>query len=106
VYQVWPEPVIRIASSLITYMRSFDGVCSERELMEIQLRQYAEVVGGRPRGYRAPVWDFSDATLGLLEEYGFEWDSSLMGREFEPYHPRPVTLNWEGANQFGAPSPY
>jgi peptidoglycan-N-acetylglucosamine deacetylase len=23
----------------------------ERELMEIQLRQYAEVVGGRPRGY-------------------------------------------------------
>ena len=28
-----------------------------------------------------------------------------MGREFEPYHPRPVTLNWEGANQFGAPSP-
>jgi peptidoglycan/xylan/chitin deacetylase (PgdA/CDA1 family) len=77
----------------------------ERELMEIQLRQYAEVVGGRPRGYRSPAWDFSDATLGLLEEYGFEWDSSLMGREFEPYHPRPVTLNWEGANQFGAPSP-
>ena len=77
----------------------------ERALMEIQLRQYAEVVGGRPRGYRSPAWDFSDATLGLLEEYGFEWDSSLMGREFEPYHPRPVTLNWEGANQFGASSP-
>jgi hypothetical protein len=41
----------------------------------------------RPRGFRSPAWDFSEATLGLLEEFGYEWDSSLMGREFEPYHP-------------------
>ena len=31
--------------------------------------------------------DFSDATLGLLEELGFVWDSSLMGRDFEVYRP-------------------
>ncbi|MGH3217952.1 MAG: polysaccharide deacetylase family protein [Streptosporangiaceae bacterium] len=76
----------------------------ERRLMELQLAQYAQVVGGRPRGYRSPAWDFSESTLGLLEEFGFEWDSSLMGRDFEPYHPRPVTVNWESANQFGPPS--
>jgi peptidoglycan/xylan/chitin deacetylase (PgdA/CDA1 family) len=77
----------------------------ERELMEIQLRQHEEVVGRRPRGYRSPAWDFSPVTLSLLEEYGFEWDSSLMGRDFEPYHPRSVTVNWKSANVFGPPSP-
>jgi peptidoglycan/xylan/chitin deacetylase (PgdA/CDA1 family) len=76
----------------------------ERELMEIQLRQHDQIVGAKPRGYRSPAWDFSDATLGILEDFGFEWDSSLMGREFEPYHPRPVTVAYESANQFGAPS--
>jgi peptidoglycan/xylan/chitin deacetylase (PgdA/CDA1 family) len=76
----------------------------ERELMERQLEQYAQIVGGRPRGYRSPAWDYSETTLSLLEEYGFEWDSSLMGREFEPYHPRRVKVNWESASEFEPPS--
>jgi peptidoglycan/xylan/chitin deacetylase (PgdA/CDA1 family) len=77
----------------------------ERELMDIQLQQHDQIVGKRPRGYRSPAWDFSEITLELLEEQGFEWDSSLMGRDFEPYHPRPVTVNWKSANEFGPPSP-
>jgi len=76
----------------------------ERELMTRQIEQYAAVVGGRPRGYRSPAWDFSDVTMQLLEEFGYEWDSSLMGREFEPYRPRPVTVNWEEASTFGMES--
>jgi peptidoglycan-N-acetylglucosamine deacetylase len=77
----------------------------ERELMEIQLAQHEQIVGRRPRGYRSPAWDFSPDTLGLLEEFGFDWDSSLMGRDFEPYHPRPVTVNYKTASEFGPPSP-
>ena len=80
------------------------GPDRERELMAKQIEQYTSVVGGRPRGYRSPAWDLSDATIGLLEEFGYEWDSSLMGREFEPYRPRPVEVNWEEASQFGPPS--
>jgi peptidoglycan/xylan/chitin deacetylase (PgdA/CDA1 family) len=76
----------------------------ERRLMELQLAQHEKVVGRRPRGYRSPAWDFSPHTLGLLEEYGFEWDSSLMGRDFEPYRPRPVVAHRERANDFGPPS--
>ena len=77
----------------------------ERELMELQLEQHQQVVGKRPRGYRSPSWDFTDVTLPLLEEFGFEWDSSLMGRDFEPYHPRPVIIDYEKGNRFGPPSP-
>jgi peptidoglycan-N-acetylglucosamine deacetylase len=77
----------------------------ERELMELQLEVHQRVIGRHPRGYRSPSWDFSQITLSLLEEFGFEWDSSLMGRDFEPYHPRPVLIDYEKGNQFGPPSP-
>jgi peptidoglycan/xylan/chitin deacetylase (PgdA/CDA1 family) len=77
----------------------------EEALLQRQLEQHVAVVGRRPRGYRSPAWDFTEETLGLLERYGFEWDSSLMGREFAPYHPRPVTVGWESGSTFGDASP-
>lgn len=81
-------------------------VDTERRLMGRQLEQHAQVVGRRPRGYRSPAWDFTEHTLALLEEFGFDWDSSLMGRDFEPYHPRPVVrVNWESGSEYGQPSP-
>lgn len=45
-------------------------------------------IGVTPRGFRSPSADFSAATLGLLESYGFAYDSSLMADDFRPYHPR------------------
>lgn len=77
----------------------------ERRLMELQISQHESLLGRRPAGYRSPAWDFSDSTLGLLEEFGFSWDSSLMGRDFEPYRPRPVvSQSREEGNIFGEPS--
>jgi peptidoglycan/xylan/chitin deacetylase (PgdA/CDA1 family) len=43
-----------------------------------------ESVVGRPRGYRAPGWELTAETFGLLAELGFEWDSSMMGDD-RPY---------------------
>jgi peptidoglycan-N-acetylglucosamine deacetylase len=78
----------------------------ERRLMDVQLAAHEQVVGRRPRGYRSPSWNFSEATLSLLLEYGFDWDSSLMGRDFEAYRPRPVTtVSLEEGNTFGVPAP-
>lgn len=77
----------------------------EQRLMERTLEAHQRIVGKRPRGYRSPAWDFTDNTLGILHQQGFDWDSSLMGRDFVPYHPRPVTVNWEQGNVFGDPSP-
>ena len=74
----------------------------ERRLLELQLRQHEALLGSRPRGYRSPALDVTDVTLDLLAEYGFDWDSSLMGRDFEPYRPRMVTtVDLEKGNTFG-----
>lgn len=40
--------------------------------------------GRRPRGYRAPLYNFSENTLDLLVEEGFAYDASLMGDD-QPY---------------------
>ena len=42
----------------------------------------------RPVGYRSPAWDFSERTAQLLCDFGFLYDSSLMGDDFEPYYMR------------------
>jgi peptidoglycan/xylan/chitin deacetylase (PgdA/CDA1 family) len=78
----------------------------ERRLLELQVRLHEEIIGRRPRGYRSPALDVTDSTLALLDEFGFEWDSSLQGRDFFPYHPRMVTdIDLERGNTFGDPSP-
>jgi peptidoglycan/xylan/chitin deacetylase (PgdA/CDA1 family) len=78
----------------------------ERRLLELQIKLHQELVGHRPVGYRSPAFDFSPHTLSLLEEFDFVWDSSLMGRDFIPYRPRPVIeIDRENGNTFGEPSP-
>jgi peptidoglycan/xylan/chitin deacetylase (PgdA/CDA1 family) len=58
----------------------------------------------RPEGYRSPAWDNSPHTVGLLLEYGFAYESSLMAGDFEPYWCR-VGDRWttNGPYEFGAP---
>ena len=46
-------------------------------------------IGVVPGGYRAPGWELTPVTLGLLGELGFAWDSSLMGDE-RPYRVGPL----------------
>ena len=79
-------------------------VAEERRLIEVQIALHEKLLGSRPRGYRSPALDVTDHTLPLLREYGFDWDSSLMGHDFEPYRPRLVTnIDRESGNTFGPP---
>lgn len=43
------------------------------------------VAGVRPSGYRAPWWEATYRTPGLLARHGFRYDSSLMDAD-RPYH--------------------
>ncbi|OBB58477.1 polysaccharide deacetylase [Mycobacterium sp. 852013-51886_SCH5428379] len=58
----------------------------EEEIVVIDrgLAALADVAGVRPVGYRAPMWDLSWRTPGLLAERGFLYDSSLMDAD-HPY---------------------
>jgi peptidoglycan/xylan/chitin deacetylase (PgdA/CDA1 family) len=55
----------------------------EREAMGRGLQLFRDS-GIQPLVYRSPSWDFSPATLRLLKEFGFRFDSSLMADD-RPY---------------------
>lgn len=61
---------------------------AERADIERGIESVERVTGSTPVGYRSPSWDFSEHTRDLLAEFGFEWDSSEMARDFEPYRMR------------------
>ncbi|MFA1611075.1 polysaccharide deacetylase family protein [Halobellus rubicundus] len=67
---------------------TYPDAASERADIRRGIEAIEALTGRRPTGYRSPSWDFSEHTLSLLQELGFEWDSSQMGREFRPYRLR------------------
>lgn len=57
----------------------------EEDALALGIQEIERQAGLRPTGYRAPLWQPSMHTIGLLEREGFEFDSSLMGDDFTPY---------------------
>jgi len=62
------------------------GVTAQEEADNLDrgLDALEEVAGVRPTGYRAPMWDLSWRSPGLLADRGFLYDSSLMDADV-PY---------------------
>ena len=59
-------------------------VDEERHWINRGVEIIKEHTGKKPRGFRAPLYNFSENTLDLLLEFGFTYDASLMGHE-HPY---------------------
>jgi len=57
---------------------------TERRLLEQAIATVTEIAGRRPVGYRAPSWNFSPATLSIVRDMGFLYESSLMADD-RPY---------------------
>jgi peptidoglycan-N-acetylglucosamine deacetylase len=57
---------------------------NERRILEEQLDIYQRHLGLRPQGYRSPSWSLNNRSPRLLKEFGFVYDSSLMGDDI-PY---------------------
>ena len=75
---------------------------AERAVLERGLLALDRSVGVRPRGYRSPAWDNSSHTIELLLEYGFRYESSLMGDDFTPYWCRVGdAIDRDGPYRFG-----
>ena len=56
----------------------------EKDLVARAMAELERLTGYKPVGYRAPSWNFSAATLAILRELGFLYDSSLMADD-DPY---------------------
>jgi peptidoglycan/xylan/chitin deacetylase (PgdA/CDA1 family) len=67
---------------------NFETREDEKADVERAIESIRDLTGQKPSGYRSPYWDYSKHTLGIIQELGFEWDSSLMGHDFQPYYVR------------------
>lgn len=78
----------------------------ERASLERGLEALERVGHVKAVGYRAPECLLSTRSVGLLLEYGFEYDSSMSGDDFSPYWCRvgDVVSQEEGL-KFGQPVP-
>lgn len=62
-------------------------IAQEEKILVRSLDVLTRQAGRRPVGYRAPAWQVSPNTLGLLARHGFEYSSNMMDR-LRPYlHP-------------------
>jgi peptidoglycan/xylan/chitin deacetylase (PgdA/CDA1 family) len=70
-----------------THRSPADLSAAEEESELVLGRRALEQLGAQLRGYRAPSWDTSERTVGLLAEHGFSYSSNLMD-DIRPYqHP-------------------
>jgi peptidoglycan/xylan/chitin deacetylase (PgdA/CDA1 family) len=58
----------------------------ERDVLEHCIALYQDLIGKRPVGYRAPLYQLRESTVALLEKYGFLYDSSLSHHDSKIYH--------------------
>lgn len=63
-------------------------VTAERAALERGIEELQRAAGVTPAGWRSPSWAMSTSSIELLVEYGFVYDSSLMGHDFFPYYVR------------------
>ena len=56
----------------------------QREAFEKALEAHGRICGGKPAGYRAPVYNVTQEVIDLMVEHGFRYDSSLMADDI-PY---------------------
>ncbi|MBD9596913.1 polysaccharide deacetylase [Ensifer sp. ENS05] len=56
----------------------------EAHWLDVGIDVHVRMTGRKPRGWRAPLYNFSENSLDLLLERGFSYDASLMGNDI-PY---------------------
>ena len=66
------------------------GPAEEEAILLRSIEVLSRHAGRRPVGYRSPSWEFSPATIGLLQRHGFLYSSNMMD-DYHPYlHPAPA----------------
>ena len=82
----------------------------EREVLEHCITTCTKLIGKKPVGYRAPLYQLRESTIALLEEHNFLYDSSLTHHDSKPYYlpsmppiKRPDFANAKSAREWMVP---
>lgn len=59
---------------------------AEREDFVRGIEAIEDLTGRAPSGYSSTAWEFSKHTVDILIDLGFDWDASLMARDFSPHY--------------------
>lgn len=57
----------------------------ERDVLTKCIEIATKLTGKKPIGYRAPLYQIRESTINILEEHGFEYDTSLTHHDSQPY---------------------
>jgi peptidoglycan/xylan/chitin deacetylase (PgdA/CDA1 family) len=61
---------------------------AQRAILDRSIDAVRRISGAPPKGFRAPYWALGSETLGLVEDAGYAYDSSLMADDYRPYRVR------------------
>lgn len=70
----------------------------ERAVLSKSIEIYTRFTGAHPKGYIAPNWSASSHTIRLLEEFGIDYDHSLMAHDCQPHWAMDVGVGEEGVD--------
>jgi peptidoglycan/xylan/chitin deacetylase (PgdA/CDA1 family) len=60
----------------------------QRGILDRSVAAVRRITGAAPRGFRAPYWALGSETLGLVEDAGYDYDSSLQADDYRVYRVR------------------
>ncbi|HEX5417846.1 MAG TPA: polysaccharide deacetylase [Chloroflexota bacterium] len=84
---------------------ALSGSAEEAAVLERGNEAIKRLTGEYAKGYRSPSWDLSPFTVGLLLQHGFQYDSSMMAKDYEPYRARQGDgIHPDGTVEWGAES--
>ncbi|CZR58798.1 related to polysaccharide deacetylase family protein [Phialocephala subalpina] len=58
----------------------------ERKVMAKSIEVYKEFTGKHPKGWVAPAWEISPRSMQILQDFGIEYDHSMMHHDCQPYY--------------------
>lgn len=95
------------------YLHEFDinaGYEKEKEIMDHTLEVFHRILKTRPVGYRSPLYEVTESTLQIMDEYQFSYSSMMMDDDFPHFWQRenkiikivelPTQWMWEDASFF------
>lgn len=65
---------------------------------------YKKFTGKYPKGWVAPAWELSPKTMQILEDFGIEYDHSMLHHDCQPYYASDIAEDTFTATDYSQPA--